>query len=444
MQLEPAPALRDPRTAVRADSRGPDAARETRKGSDAEVAAAADAHCASSPRPDEFSGVVLIARNGKPFFHKAYGMADRDFGVPNRPDTKFNLGSINKVVHAGRDRAARRAGQALALRHDPQAPAGLSPRRPPTRSRSQQLVTMTSGLGDFFGETFDATPKSRIRTLADFLALFAIEPLLFEPGTSRRYSNAGLRRARPDHREGLGQELLRLRARAHLRAGRNDGHRLLHAGRGGRRTGPSATRARTPDGKRLPGPSAPTSTRCPRAGSSAGGGYSTAGGPARASTSRCASDKLLSPAWTDWYFSDHAPAPAGRRRAPAKLARRQGSRRRHRGRQRACSRSTSTPATRSSCCRTSIRPRPKRSRRRCASGSGSTERNVRDSRRIPALDAAAQEGQRPEVDAVRGEPDRDHAEKGRAEDGVRERVAGSRRTSARPGGSTSSAARIRK
>ena len=45
----------------------------------------------------EFSGVVLIAKDGKPFFLEAYGLADRDFAVPNRTDTKFNLGSINKV-----------------------------------------------------------------------------------------------------------------------------------------------------------------------------------------------------------------------------------------------------------------------------------------------------------------------------------------------------------
>src|SRR5262249_33086022 len=55
----------------------------------------------------------------------------------------------------------------------------------------QQLLTMTSGLGDIFGKKYDATPKSRLRTLADFLPLFVNEPLLFEPGTSRRYSNAG-------------------------------------------------------------------------------------------------------------------------------------------------------------------------------------------------------------------------------------------------------------
>ena len=50
---------------------------------------------------------------------------------------------------------------------------------------------MTSGIGDFFGEKYDATPKDRIRDLADYLPLFAAEPLLFEPGTDNRYSNGG-------------------------------------------------------------------------------------------------------------------------------------------------------------------------------------------------------------------------------------------------------------
>ncbi len=45
---------------------------------------------------DEFSGAVLIAKNGKPLFKKAYGMASKRFSVLNNVDTKFNIGSINK------------------------------------------------------------------------------------------------------------------------------------------------------------------------------------------------------------------------------------------------------------------------------------------------------------------------------------------------------------
>jgi len=48
--------------------------REAPKASDAEVAAAAGEWLARLAAKDEFSGVVLIARKGVPFFHKAYGL----------------------------------------------------------------------------------------------------------------------------------------------------------------------------------------------------------------------------------------------------------------------------------------------------------------------------------------------------------------------------------
>jgi D-alanyl-D-alanine carboxypeptidase len=55
----------------------------------------------------------------------------------------------------------------------------------------EQLIGMKSGMGDFFGEKFDNTPKDKIRTLNDYLQLFVNDTLLFESGTQRRYSNAG-------------------------------------------------------------------------------------------------------------------------------------------------------------------------------------------------------------------------------------------------------------
>jgi CubicO group peptidase (beta-lactamase class C family) len=49
----------------------------------------------------------------------------------------------------------------------------------------RQLLEMQSGIGDFFGPEFDATPKDRLRRNADFLPMFASKPLLFAPGTDR-------------------------------------------------------------------------------------------------------------------------------------------------------------------------------------------------------------------------------------------------------------------
>lgn len=44
-----------------------------------------------------FSHVVLIARNGTPIYSAAFGQADREHNVPNTIDTRFNLGSMNKM-----------------------------------------------------------------------------------------------------------------------------------------------------------------------------------------------------------------------------------------------------------------------------------------------------------------------------------------------------------
>jgi len=48
----------------------------------------------------EYSGSVLIASNGRIIIHTAYGLANREHGVPNTPNTKFRIGSITKQFTA--------------------------------------------------------------------------------------------------------------------------------------------------------------------------------------------------------------------------------------------------------------------------------------------------------------------------------------------------------
>ena len=49
---------------------------------------------------NKFSGVVLVAVDGKPILTKAYGMANHDYGFPNSPETKFRIGSAGKQFAA--------------------------------------------------------------------------------------------------------------------------------------------------------------------------------------------------------------------------------------------------------------------------------------------------------------------------------------------------------
>ena len=287
-------------------SQGPGAlAAEPRKGSDAEAAAAADGYL-SSGGDEGFSGVVLIAKNGKPFLHKAYGMANRDFGVKNRPDTRFNLGSINKVftqVSIGQLAAQGKLSLSDTIRkHLPDYPSPAA-----DKITVQQLVTMTSGLGDFFGERYDATPKTKLRTLSDFLALFVNEPLLFEPGTSRGYSNAGY--------IVLGLIIERASGETYYDYVRK--HIFLPAGMKDTDAYPQdsvvANRAvgytrEGEGGQTQPGPKRINVYTLPARSSSAGGGYSTAP-DLLAFDAAMRADKLLSPVWTDWYFSGKEKAP---------------------------------------------------------------------------------------------------------------------------------------
>jgi len=140
---------------------------------------------------DRFSGVVLVAKDFQPIFYKPFGLASQEFEVPNRTDTRFNLGSINKIftkiaiaqlVAKGELSLDDKLGQLLPAYPNEEAKEKVTVRH---------LVNMTSGIGDFFGPEFRQTPKDMIRHNRDYLRFFATKPLAFEPGSKEMYSNGG-------------------------------------------------------------------------------------------------------------------------------------------------------------------------------------------------------------------------------------------------------------
>jgi CubicO group peptidase (beta-lactamase class C family) len=153
------------------------------------LAAGLDPYLSQLTADDRFSGVVLVARDGRPLFVRAYGLAERADGVPNTPETRFNLASIGKAF------TKVAVGQLLSrgrLSLDDPISKFLPdyPNQEARRATVGQLVEHRGGLPDIFGPRFAATPRGRLRSNHDWMALFADLPPEFEPGSRNRYCNA--------------------------------------------------------------------------------------------------------------------------------------------------------------------------------------------------------------------------------------------------------------
>lgn len=138
-----------------------------------------------------FSGAILLARNGVPFYREAFGPASRRFNAPNRVDTRFNLGSMNKMftgvaiaqlAERGKLSFQDSLGKHLNDWIDPEDAQKIT---------IHQLLTHTSGLGSYFNERFREASRARFRNVDDYKILAAGEKPEFEPGTGWRYSNTG-------------------------------------------------------------------------------------------------------------------------------------------------------------------------------------------------------------------------------------------------------------
>ncbi|HET7434319.1 MAG TPA: serine hydrolase domain-containing protein [Thermoanaerobaculia bacterium] len=56
-----------------------------------------DAYVAPLVAANAYSGVVFVAKGDTVLFEKAWGMANVEFSVPNKPDTRFGIASITKL-----------------------------------------------------------------------------------------------------------------------------------------------------------------------------------------------------------------------------------------------------------------------------------------------------------------------------------------------------------
>jgi len=139
---------------------------------------------------DRFSGTVLIAKDGEPFYKRAYGLASKRYNVPNKLDTKFNLGSMNKMFTGVAIMQLLEQGE-ISLNDSVGKYLGDLPRKEIAEKVTiRHLLSHTSGMQDYWDELFDSY-FWEIKTVTQLAELVFDDTLLFEPGTDFHYSNSG-------------------------------------------------------------------------------------------------------------------------------------------------------------------------------------------------------------------------------------------------------------
>jgi len=140
----------------------------------------------------DFSGSVLVAREGRALYQHAFGYANLEWKIPNDLQTKFEIGSMTKqftallvleLVNQGRIKLDGRLADYLPYYRKDTG----------TRITIEQLLDHTSGIPNFLSAPgFLEGPASRMPYgVRDFAEKYCSGNLEFEPGTKFNYSNSG-------------------------------------------------------------------------------------------------------------------------------------------------------------------------------------------------------------------------------------------------------------
>lgn len=157
--------------------------------SERQIAEKVNEYMNAAVKIDQFSGSVLVSRDGKPIVSKGYGMANYELNVPNTPQTVFRVAAITKQFTAMAVMLLQERGK---LNTDEQickylenCPAHWQP------VTIRHLLTDTSGIPNYTNSPsfWDKIPNQPL-TSAEVVNLFRDRPLDFTPGEKVAYSNS--------------------------------------------------------------------------------------------------------------------------------------------------------------------------------------------------------------------------------------------------------------
>jgi CubicO group peptidase (beta-lactamase class C family) len=138
-----------------------------------------------------FDGAVLVAEQGKIVYQEAFGMANREWNIPNKVDTRFMIGSVSKPLTAMLVLVYVQKGlinldKTLSdyLPEFKNKPAGIVTIR--------QLLSHTSGMPNYdIMKNFFPEISRRAFTREEYFNIYRDSALAFTPGTRYYYSSWG-------------------------------------------------------------------------------------------------------------------------------------------------------------------------------------------------------------------------------------------------------------
>jgi CubicO group peptidase (beta-lactamase class C family) len=137
-----------------------------------------------------FSGMVTIAHEGKIIYYLPMGYADWQSNRPFTKNTLFNIGSLNKLFT---EEMIDQLVKENKLNYDDKLNnyLNLYLNGSGDKITIRQLLDMSAGLGDYLMNPLFKDIMNKDFTLDELINIIKTEPLLFEPGKDKRYSNSG-------------------------------------------------------------------------------------------------------------------------------------------------------------------------------------------------------------------------------------------------------------
>jgi CubicO group peptidase (beta-lactamase class C family) len=138
-----------------------------------------------------FDGAVLVAENGSIIYKDAFGLANREWNIPNSTDTKFMIGSVSKPLTATL-MLLQVQKNLVSLEKTVADYLPEFKNRPAANITIRQLLSHTSGMPnyDIMKDFFPRISRQNF-TREEYIKVFADSALAFAPGTRYMYSSWG-------------------------------------------------------------------------------------------------------------------------------------------------------------------------------------------------------------------------------------------------------------